>query len=114
MAERITTPEGALLLGHRIADLRKKSGKSQGNLSIETGVERSLISKIESGHFKTLNESVRKICINLGLNPLNLEDEIHLDTVFRRLSALSGKAPHLLKAINGVLDVLDSLDKSRS
>ena len=114
MAERITTPEGALLLGHRIADLRKQSGKSQGNLSMETGVERSLISKIESGHFKTLNESVHKICTKLGLNPLNLEDEIHLDTVFRRLSALSGKAPHLLKAISGVLDVLESVDNSRS
>jgi transcriptional regulator with XRE-family HTH domain len=114
MAKRITTPGSARLLGQRIADLRLKSGKSQGKLSMETGVERSLVSKIESGHFKTYNESVHKICTRLGLNPLDPEDEIHLDTVFQRLSALTSKAPHLLKAINGVLDALEYVDRTRS
>lgn len=114
MSERISTSEGARLLGQRIADARKQSGKSQIALSIEAGVERSLISKLEGGHFKTINGSVQRICTALGLNPSNLDDGKCLESIFQRLGNLSRKTPHLLAAIDAFLNVLESIDKRPS
>lgn len=113
MAERISTPGGARLLGQRIADARKNLNKSQGNLSDDTGVERSLISKLESGRFKTLNGSVQKICTVLGLDPQNPGGDQHIEAMVRRISALSVQTPQLLAAINGVLDVLESANQGK-
>lgn len=99
------------MLGERIAGARKALGKSQKELGLDADVERSLISKIEAGHFETINESVQKVCTALGLDPRNTNGKSGLDSVLRRLSALSAKTPQLLIALDGMLDVLESVEK---
>jgi transcriptional regulator with XRE-family HTH domain len=109
MAERISTPAGAKLLGQRIASMRKGSGKSQVRLGKDAGVERSLISKLEGGHFKTLNGSVQKVCTTLGLDPLDPAADQHVEAVIRRITALAARSPRLLEAVDKVLDILESI-----
>ncbi|WP_425600647.1 helix-turn-helix domain-containing protein [Pinirhizobacter soli] len=111
MSDRISTPEGARSLGRRIADARKKLGISQDILGVEAGVERSLISKLEGGQFKTINGSVQKICTALGLNPSEVDGGEHLEAIFQRVSNLSRRAPHALTVIDAFLNVLESIDK---
>lgn len=108
MAERIAIAAGAKLLGQKIASERKKLRKSQSKLATEAGVERSLISKLEAGHFKTFNGSVQKICAALALNPQTLGCERRLEGICRRIAALSVDNPQLLTAIDGVLNALES------
>ena len=108
MAERISTPGGARLLGQRIADARKKLSLSQEKLSNDAGVERSLVSKLEGGHFKTLNESVQKVCTVLGLDPRNPQGEKSMERVIRRITTLAAQTPQLVSAIDQILDVLES------
>jgi len=113
MAERIATSNGAWLLGQQIASARKNLKKSQENLAASAGVERSLISRLERGHFKTLNGSVQKICTVLGLDPRNLGGDQRLEVMLRRITALSTKNPQLLVAIDGMLDALESAANGR-
>ena len=112
MAERVSSPGGAQFLGGRIAAARKRAGKTQGKIEEDTGVDRSVISRLEAGRFSTLNQSVQKVCTSLGIDPRNPDGDARLEGVLRRLTILSSRAPQLLTALEGVVDVLEAIGEA--
>lgn len=114
MSKRVTSPGGAQFLGERIAAARKKAGKTQVKVEEETGVDRSVISRLEAGRFSTLNKSVQKVCTSLGVDPRNPDGGARLEGVLRRLTILSSRAPQLLTALEGVVDVLEAIGETGS
>jgi len=103
----ILSKEDRLALGRRLADLRKKSVRSQRQLSRETDISSSRLSRIERGRFLPSLEELARLRAVLGFDL----DEI----VFGRSATSSlGRLVRLARVLENVgdsaeLDVVERL-----
>jgi len=96
----ILSEEDRLALGQRLADLRKKSGRSQRQLSRETAIASSRLSRIERGRFLSSLEELARLRAVLGFD---LEE-----IVFGRSAASSfGRLGRLARVLEDLGDPAD-------
>lgn len=93
----ILSEEDLLALGQRLAELRKKSGRSQRQLGRETGLSSSRLSRIERGRFMPNLEELARLRAGLGFDL----DEI----VFGRIATSSlGRLGRLARVLEDTGD----------
>jgi len=107
MAQRIANPTGPLLLGRQIREAREAQGKSQRELAGEAGVDRTRLSKIEAGEFRTLNRVVQKICTEVGVDPGIVQQDIS-GALGIRLDRLSRCCPDVIPVVEAMVAVLEA------
>lgn len=115
MATRIANPAGPLLLGRQIRKAREALGLSQKALAFEAGVDRTRLTKIEAGQFRTLNQAVQKICTEVGVDPGLVQRGIS-GALGIRLERLSRRCPDVIPVVEAMVAVLEARqsDKRRS
>lgn len=107
MAQRIANPTGPILLGRQIREARKSQGKSQKQLASEAGVDRTRLTKIEAGQFRTLNPAVQKICTKVGVDPEFVQQGISGELGIR-LDRLSRRCPDVIPVVEAMVAVLEA------
>lgn len=107
MATRIANPIGPLLLGRQIREAREALGKSQKTLAVEAGIDRTRLTKIEAGQFRTLNPVVQKICTELGVDP-GLVQQSTPGALGSRLDRLSRRCPDVIPVVEAMVAVLEA------
>lgn len=63
-------------LGRRVRELRERKGVSQDTLAGESGVAVYTLQKLEKGQAKTQIVSIFKICDALGIQPVELFEDL--------------------------------------
>lgn len=110
MVHRFANRNEALELGERIAYARRQLNLTQGDLALCAHVERSLVSKVESGRVKTRNASVHALCIYLKIDAS--ETSMRLATIQRRMVQASTHCPQVLDAVSRMLDAVEAAARS--
>lgn len=107
MAVPISTPGGPQELARAIRRARETLGLSQPALAALAGVERSRLTKIEGGQFRTWNPTVQKLCNFLGVCT-RPRPSASVMLLGERLATLSGTCPDLLIAIDAMVAAIEA------
>lgn len=109
MASKFSPPESRDALGAKLRIARLSRGLTQQDLALKSGVERSQISKIESGKARTINANVKILCKFFDINFGTLDSTSkRVSSLEERLQLLAERSPELLTVVSSVLDALET------
>lgn len=115
MASRFAHAEDAKQLGSALRMARLSRGWTQYQLGQACDMDRSQVSKIESGRARTAGPHVQNMCRVLGVVfPLRTDFGPTAASLAARIESLDSVAPQILPLLSSVLDVLElALAKTR-
>ena len=107
MAASYTDPNEAVTLGAGIRRARRNLGKTLTDLSSQTGVSHSQISRIERGQFKSQSKNVQILCDYFkekGASTSGAQEPLHLA---QRLERLAASSPRWRSVIAALADAME-------
>lgn len=108
MATSYRDPEEAAALGAQMRRTRKKLGLTLLNLTAQTGVSHSQISRIERGLFKGASKNVQILCKSLNIKgaPISSAEEPH--HLALRLERLASSSPRWRSVVAAFAEALEA------
>jgi transcriptional regulator with XRE-family HTH domain len=107
MARRIESAE-AKEIGLRMRRARKALGWTLSQVAHACGGDYTRVSKIERGHFQTLNTYVQKLCTHMHID-LDAPDGSSAKALHAQLERLLSEKPGAAAALQAVFDALDRM-----
>jgi transcriptional regulator with XRE-family HTH domain len=112
MATSYRDPKEAVALGARIRLARKKFGLTLENLTKQTGVSHSQISRIERGLFKGASKNVQILCESLNIEGARVCDAEEPQHLALRLERLASSSPRLRNVIVAFAEALEAVQNA--
>lgn len=102
------SPQQAAEIGARLRAARERRGQTLQDISIDSGVNYSQLSRFERGDFRVRSKNLQKICYFLQI-PVLLEagsEALHLELAGRaiRIATQSSKNQRVIEAVLNALD----------
>lgn len=112
MSQRFNSLLQAAIVGDRLRQARRKSGKSLEQTAKELRVHHSQVSRIERGKINTVSPIVHKLCTKFSVR-LPAAMALDPESLAERVQILAEVAPDSCQAIDAVVCALEALAASK-